>query len=250
LKPTSVEALQVDTRAELVERRFEKPLIVAAVLSVPTTILQVSQTGEPWQVLGSVLNWLIWLAFLAELVTMLAVVPNRGRYLLTHPIEVGIVVLTPPFLSSLVQSARLLRLLRVFRLLRLAPLVRVVFSQQGVKAVASLALLVALAGGAGFAAQENLTFGDGLYWAITTMTTVGYGDITPHTPEGKAIAVIVMLVGIGTATLVIGAVAQRFLAGEVEEIEMAEDEVLSEIRDIATRLVKLEQAIKTQRRRR
>lgn len=236
------------SRAELVERRFEKPLLVAAVLSVPTTLLQVSQTSEPWHAFGDVLNWLIWLAFLAELVTMLAVVPNRGRYLLTHPIDVGIVLLTPPFLSSLVQSARLLRLLRVFRLLRLAPLVRVAFSQQGVRAVASLALLVALAGGAGFAAEENLTFGDGLYWAVATMTTVGAGDITPHSTEGKVIAVVVMLVGIGTATLVIGAVAQRFLVGEVEEIEMAEHEVVSEISDIAARLAKLEQALQARRR--
>jgi voltage-gated potassium channel len=135
-------------------------------------------------------------------------------------------------------------------LLRLAPLARVVFSQQGVQATASLALLVALAGGAGFAAEENISFGNGLYWAVTTMTTVGYGDITPHSPEGKAIAVVIMLVGIGTATLVIGAVAQRFLAGTVAEVEMAEDEIISEIRDIAGRLAKLEQALQTQRRRR
>jgi voltage-gated potassium channel len=80
------------------------------------------------------------------------------------------------------------------------------------------------------------------------MTTVGYGDISPHSPEGKIIAVVIMLVGIGTAMLVIGAVAQRFVAGKVEEVEMAEDEILSEIRDIGTRLVKLEQALVTQRR--
>jgi len=109
---------------------------------------------------------------------------------------------------------------------------------------------VAVAGAAGFAAEENISFGNGLYWAITTMTTVGYGDITPHSAEGKVIAVIVMLVGIGTGTLVIGAVAQRFLAGTVEEVEMAEDEIISELRDIATRLGKLEQALQTRRRRR
>lgn len=53
------------------------------------------------------------------------------------------------------------------------------------------------------------------------MTTVGYGDITPKTTEGKVIAVLVMLVGIGTATLLIGAVAQRFLAPSVEHVEVA-----------------------------
>ena len=49
---------------ERVEQRFEKPLIVAAVLTIPTTILQNTSVGEPWAALGKGLNWLIWLAFL------------------------------------------------------------------------------------------------------------------------------------------------------------------------------------------
>ena len=73
------------------------------------------------------------------------------------------------------------------------------------------------------------------------MTTVGYGDITPKSTEGKILAVIVMLVGIGTATLVIGAVAQRFLTPSVEHVESAEDDVLIELREIAARLGRLEQ---------
>jgi hypothetical protein len=57
-------------------------------------------------------------------------------------------------------------------------------------------------------------------------------------------------VGIGTLTLAVGAVAQRFFAEAVEEVEMAEDEIVSELRDITTRLGKLEQALQAQRRRR
>lgn len=230
------------------ERRFEKPLLVAAVLSIPTTILQFSNVSEPWHMVGDVLNWLIWLAFVAELVAMVAVVPNRGRYLLAHPLDLTIVLLTPPFLAGAVQGARALRLLRLFRLLRLAPLARVIFSLEGVRAVASLALLVAIAGGAAFASEEGISFGNGVYWAVTTMTTVGYGDITPKSTAGKVIAIVIMLVGIGTATLIIGAVAQRFLAGSVQEVEIAEDEILTEVRDITARLGKIENALQTARR--
>jgi hypothetical protein len=68
-----VATLELNPRAEAIQRQFEKPLIVAAVLSIPTTILQFSSIGEPWQTLGEILNWLIWLAFLAELGAMLAV---------------------------------------------------------------------------------------------------------------------------------------------------------------------------------
>lgn len=140
------------------------------------------------------------------------------------------------------QSIRVLRLLRVFRLLRLTPLARVVFSLEGVRATVGLALLTAMVGGAGFAAEEGSSFGNGVYWAITTMTTVGYGDITPKTTEGKIIAVLVMLVGIGTATLVIGAVAQRFLAPAVEHVETAEDDLLVQVREISVQLSRLERA--------
>jgi voltage-gated potassium channel len=79
------------------------------------------------------------------------------------------------------------------------------------------------------------------------MTTVGYGDITPKTPEGKVLAVAVMLVGIGTATLVIGAVAERFLARNVKHVESTEDDVLAEVREISARLARLEKRLQAQR---
>ncbi len=241
-----MDAATRDGEIERVHRYFEKPLLAAAVLSIPTTILQFTNVSESLHTLGEALNWLIWLAFLAELVAMIWLTPNRARYLLTNPIDLAIVVLTPPFLKSGVQSIRVLRLLRVFRLLRLAPLTRVVFSMEGVKATAGLALLTAMVGGAGFAAEEGISFGNGVYWAVTTMTTVGYGDITPKTTEGKVIAVLVMLVGIGTATLLIGAVAQRFLAPSVEHVEVAEDDMLVQVREISARLGQLERALREQ----
>ena len=236
-----------DPRAEIYERYFEKPLIVAAVLTIPTTILQNTTVGEPWAAIGLALNWAIWLAFLAELVVMLTVVPSRWEYIKAHPLDLLIVVLTPPFLINFVQDLRLLRLLRLFRLLRLAPLVRAVFSLNGVKAVAGLTILTAIAGGGGFAAEEGVSFGNGVYWAIVTMTTVGYGDFSPKSAEGKVLSVVVMFVGIGAATLFVGAVAQRFLAVSVEHVEEIEDDVLLEVREISQRLGQLEKRLQRER---
>ncbi len=79
------------------------------------------------------------------------------------------------------------------------------------------------------------------------MTTVGYGDIAPKTSEGKIVAVCVMLIGIGTATLLIGAVAQQFVASKVvdplEAIESDEQDLLVQVREIATRLDQLQAAL-------
>jgi voltage-gated potassium channel len=237
-----------DDASTRIARRFERPLLVAAVLTIPVTILQLLPAGDPWRTIADVLNWAIWLAFLAELVVMLAVVPSKRRWLREHPLELVVVVITPPFLTSVVQSARVLRLLRLARLLRLGPLVRALFTGEGVRYAALLTALTALSGGAAFASVENIPVGDGIYWAITTMTTVGYGDISPKTIEGKVIALTVMMVGIGFAALVVGAVANRFIRapsdeGGVAQQDILEQDLLEQVRDIAARLQRLERAL-------
>jgi voltage-gated potassium channel len=239
---------RMDERSSRIAKRMERPLLIAAVLTVPVTIVEESHLGKPWSQIAAGLNWGIWLLFFAELVIMLAVVPSKRTWLRHHPLEVAIVVLTPPALLTAVQPIRLLRLLRILRLFRLAPLVRRAMSMEGLRFAAVLAVLTAVAGGAAFAAVEKYSVGDGIYWAITTMTTVGYGDITPKTNEGKLVAVVVMLIGIGTATLLIGAVAKQFVAAEVEsvieEVEAGEEDLLGQVREIAARLEQLEGALR------
>lgn len=243
----SLEKASMQPRSDRIAERFERPLLVAAVLTIPVTILQLLPAGDPWRTIADVLNWLIWLAFLAEVVVMLVVVPAKGQWLRAHTIEVAIVVITPPFLTSIVQSARLIRLLRLTRLLRLAPLIRALFSAEGVRYAAMLTALTALAGGAAFASVEKLPVGDGIYWAITTMATVGYGDIHPTTPEGKVIAITVMLVGIGFAALVVGAIADRFIRPQVHEVEATDDDLLQQIRDLGAQLQRLERTLERRR---
>lgn len=120
-------------RAERLEQRLERPMLVVAALVIPTLILEGADVSETWKVIAAALNWVIWFAFLGELVAMLAVVNSRRRYLAHNPLNVAIVVLTPPFLPALFQSLRVLRLLRVARLLRLAPIFKLAFSLRGLQ---------------------------------------------------------------------------------------------------------------------
>ena len=75
-----------------------------------------------------------------------------------------------------------------------------------------LALLTAVAGAQAFSTAENLPLDEAIYWSEQTMTTAEYGDITPTTNLGRAVAVVVMLVGIGFVAIVTGALAQGFIA--------------------------------------
>jgi voltage-gated potassium channel len=92
-------------------------------------------------------------------------------------------------------------------------------------------------GAAGYqSAQPDATYFDGIYWAVTTMTTVGYGDELPITVEAKVLAMALMLVGIGYFAVITGAIAERFIDTEPGSNESLE---LDETADVAERLGRL-----------
>jgi voltage-gated potassium channel len=245
-----VELDAVEERARRWERRFEVPVLVAAVLVIPVIVIEQSSPGEPWKAIAAITNWAIWMVFAVEYVTMLSVVPSRRRWLRDHLLETAIVLLTPPFLPASLQALRAFRLLRLVRILRLAKIARRLFSPEGIRDASVLAAVTALGGGAAFAAAENRSTWDGVYWSITTMTTVGYGDLSPHTDMGRVIAICVMVLGIGFLSIVIGAVAHRFIARDVAEIEReigddvdVTEQVARDLKEITARLRAVEASV-------
>jgi voltage-gated potassium channel len=242
----------VDERSKRIADWFEWPILIAALLVIPVIAIEESNVGDGWKTLGGLLNWVIWLLFALEATVMLLVVPSRRVWLRQNMLTVAIVVLTPPFLPASLQALRVFRLLRLLRLIQVARIARRLFSLEGLRYVAFLAVLTVIGGGTAFAAVEkgNSTW-DGIWWAFTTMTTVGYGDKFPETVAGRVVGMVVMLVGIGSIAVLTGAVAQRFLTPQLEEIaelesqaageiESAEHDLIREIRDIRERLHRLE----------
>ncbi len=108
----------MDERSRGIAKRFEVPILIAALLVIPVIVIEEASVGATWKTVGDILNWGIWVAFAVEVVVMLTIVPSKGKWLRDNPLEVAIVVLTPPFLPASLQALRAFRLLRVLRLLR------------------------------------------------------------------------------------------------------------------------------------
>lgn len=233
-----------ELRAQRMQHRFEWPVVVAALLTIPILIIQESDFGEPWGTVSTVLNWGTWLVFFAEAVVMLAVVPDRRKWLRAHLLDIAVVVFTPPFAPQAWQNGRLFRLVRLLRVFRVLALRRLL-SLEGMKYAAMVALGTIIVGGAVFAGVEQhqgISTWDGIWWAITTVTTVGYGEIYPHSTGGRIIAISIMLVGIGFVALLTAFIADRFINLSVEA-EEKEDLILAELRAINARLDDLEAGV-------
>lgn len=237
-------------RAERVAGRLRMPLIVAALLTIPTIVVQETSLGGFWEPLATVMDWCIWGVFAANLVIMLAVVPDRRRWLLENPMDVLIVVLTPPFLPATMKLARVLPVVRLLWLVVLANRLHSLFSLQGLRYAALVVFTVVVGGGVVFDAVEpgqDLSTWDGLWWAAETVTTVAYGDIYPTTALGRLVATVVMTSGIGFVALLTGALAQRFLYGRSESVTTGpaagEDDISQKLDDLSRQISELQKAL-------
>jgi voltage-gated potassium channel len=242
-------------RAERVARWLQVPLIVAALLAIPTIIVQESDLGKSWEAIATVFDWCIWGVFAANLAIMLAVAPDRRRWLTNNPLDVLIVVLTPPFLPAAMKLARVLPVVRLVWLMVAANRARNLFSLEGLRYAALIAFTIVVGGGVVFVAVEpgqNLSTWDGLWWATETVTTVAYGDIYPTTALGRIVATVVMIAGIGFVALLTGALAQRFLYGEstgtTPKPGPDQAEVMRKLDDLSDQIAELQKALRERHR--
>jgi voltage-gated potassium channel len=228
-------------RSERIQQRFEWPVVAAALATIPILIVQESHLGQPWATIAGVLNWSAWLTFASEVVVMLWVSPRKRTWLRAHLVDVLVTVLTPPFAPAAWQAGRFFRVARLFRLVRAFSL-RHLLSLDGIRYAALIAVGTVVLGGATVASIETnqqMTTWDGIWWAATTVTTVGYGDFEIETDAGRIIAMMIMLVGIGFVALLTAFIADRFIQGQ-KQTRAQEEEILAELHAIGARLANLE----------
>lgn len=201
-----------DTKAG---RLFDVALLAIIVASVAIVMLDSVQSLQ--LVYGRLFfyaEWVFTFLFTVEYALRLYSAPNRKRYAFSFFGVVDLLALLPSYLSiffvgtQYLLVVRILRILRIFRVLQLksymhqAGFLAAAFKTSQHKIIVffvSLLLLVTIFGSVLYVVEgEQNGFTSiplSIYWAIVTMTTVGYGDIAPKTPLGQAIASMVMITG-------------------------------------------------------
>jgi voltage-gated potassium channel len=210
----------VGHRAIRAQELMNTPLMIAAALTLPCVILTETRETGTLAEIATILNWGTWLAFAVEFIVMLALVPDRVKYLKHHPVEIVVVFLTPPVLPPGLQALRAIRLLRLLRLLKLAQVSRNAFSSEGLLYASLMTTVMAIVGGTAFrafeAGNQELTEWEGAYWAVTTMTTLG-SQYEATTVGSEIVEIVILLIGVSFFAMLTGAIAHRFLAPSAPE---------------------------------
>ena len=154
----------------------------------------------------------ILMIFVVDYVARLILAPDRSVFVRSNVLD--LIAILPLDFLRVARLARLLRLIRLFALvLRFNRTARVLLGTNGLgNALLFTLALVGMSGMGIWAVEPKIeTVADGLWWSVVTVTTVGYGDISPSTPAGRAIAVVLMVVGIGTMGMVTASLTAYFM---------------------------------------
>ncbi|WP_215289770.1 ion transporter [Polynucleobacter sp. MWH-CaK5] len=226
---------EADTRAG---QLFDKTLIYLILLSLVVVVIDsVDSISSKFHFSLSVLEWLFTIIFSLEYIARVYCAQNRMQYVKSFYGIIDLIAVLPTYLAMLFPElhalidVRVLRLIRIFRVFKLTEYVTeyvhlgaaLAASRRKIFVFLSGVLMIVMVLGTLMYVIEGPANGftsipTSIYWAISTMTTVGFGDITPKTDLGRFITSIMMLMGWGTLAVPTGIVTAELASSRTEQI--------------------------------
>jgi len=234
-------------------KRFEWPVLIAAVFVIPVLILQNENvTG----VLGSITraaDYVIWSIFALEVIVMMVVTTDRRRWARDHWIDIIVTVITPPFVMAALEPFQVGRLLRLTRLLRLAPILRKAFSPGGIKTAMILSALSVGAGAVIYNSLTGVSLGKGMLISAFGLLSGNTGPNKVPEVSSQIATIMLRIIGILVVVFFTGAVAERFVRADIEGTAEAEADLdeqrnellMAEIRSLQSQMTRIEVALES-----
>ncbi len=215
-------------------KAFDLILLAVIILSIVLVTLEsVASINNAYGYELYLVEWIITIAFTLEYIGRLLTVRRPMKYMLSFYGIIDLLATLPSYIDLIFPglhfliALRAVRLLRVFRILKLvhfvgaSNLLVVALRKSRVKIMVFLftVLVLCIIMGTIMYLVEGPENGYtnipvSIYWTIVTLTTVGFGDITPHTPLGQVIASVIMILGYGIIAVPTGIVTSEFLSQE------------------------------------
>lgn len=222
--------------AKTIGRIFEY-LVLAALVAV---FVQLILTYSDYDYDFTWVNHIVWGVFALEFFINLAMVSNRLRYFQQNWLNFAIVILAFPWIewssewAIIVRSLRLLLLMRFFTSF-FQDVAKILKKNRFGQILVGFAFLIVGAGGV-FVYIEDRPFIDGIWYAIVTVTTVGYGDVVPQTENGRIFGAILIVFGVLFFSLVTANFSAFLIGSEQRKLEK---EILGYVQNTEKRLTKL-----------
>lgn len=228
---------EADTREGKI---FDLIIVWAIIFSIVLVMLEsVKDLDAKYHTFFDVSEWVITILFTFEYVLRIISVKKPSSYIFSFYGIIDFLSTIPKYLSLFIGGAhalvalRALRLLRIFRILKLVRFVGATdnlgralrASRYKIFVFISAVLIICVIIGTIMYLIEGDPSGftsipRGIYWAIVTLTTVGYGDIAPHTSFGQFLASMVMILGYGIIAIPTGIISSEMTRGKAESIDM------------------------------
>jgi voltage-gated potassium channel len=203
------------------QHRLHWIMVGIALMSVPAYLLATADLNPFWHDVASLLDFVILVAFVAEMLWMLHVSSFPLRYLFENWLNVVIILgAAAAALGAATEWIAIVRAMRaaiaVLVVVRAATEFRVLFTRRGAPMLTGIAFVILLLFGAVFFWLDPSikSFWDGLWLAFVTGTTVGYGDVVPTTGITRFLAALMVLLGVSLMTLFTANVVAFFIGGE------------------------------------
>lgn len=222
---------------------YDTTIIILALISVALVLLGFAEMVDLDNPPYNIIDLLLWGVFVVDYGWRFFLSKGKWRFIIENIFDL-LAILPLNAIFTVFRLGRIFRLARLTKLLKLTRLLRIVgltgklekkigklLRTNGLLYIFYLNSFIVLVGSSILSVVEEKSFSDSLWWALVTVTTVGYGDIVPVSLFGKWLAVLLMLVGIGTIGMLTSALTNFFVKENPDEqikLDKLQDELSSQ----------------------